>query len=98
VVIIHQILTAVQYLHSKGFEKNNISMNNIKIDPETLDIKIENFDFPNFFEGADSKFIDYRGNSNVSLKSLRDDIYDIGCILSKIRKTKDEFTLDFIKI
>lgn len=98
VVVIHQILTAIDYLHSKGFSKNNITTSNVKIDPETLDIKIENFDLPYFFEGSDSKFIDYKGHSSTSFNQIKNDLYDIGKILSKIRRTKDVITQDFIKM
>ena len=97
VIIIHQILDAVRYLHNYGFLNNNITPKSIKIDPETLEIKLENFDLPYKFEGPASKFIDYKSGSRVTLKSLKDDLRSICLILSKISTKKDEITKDFMK-
>ncbi|CAI2374254.1 unnamed protein product [Moneuplotes crassus] len=95
-MIIHQLLDCVKYLNSLGFYKNNISVNNIKIDPDSLEIKLENFDLPYQFKGLKSKFIDYSSNSRVTRQSIKDDLHSIGVVTSKICSQKDEITLDFI--
>ncbi|CAI2374013.1 unnamed protein product [Moneuplotes crassus] len=97
VVIVHQIFEAVKYLHSCGFYKSNITINSIKIDPDSLQIKLENFDLPYQFNGLKSKFIDYNSNSRITRKAILDDLHSIGVITSEISSHKDEITLDFIQ-
>jgi hypothetical protein len=100
--IIHQILWAVNYLHTNGIKHKNIAIRNILVDPDTLETKVINFGLASHFCVKDKST-----SLNITPKSsiigndkypFIDELYDIGYIATLLcsEQKRSEHMADFI--
>lgn len=100
--IIHQILWAVNYLHTHGIKHKNIAIRNILVDPDTLETKIINFGLASHFWVKDkSTSLNFTPKANIQSSNkypFADELYDIGYIATKLcsEENRSENLTDFV--